>query len=179
MLLQVKPINFSSMHNNITLSMKCIPKDFLENNSFDELKTLCGDSNQNIYTLKSKIVNGFKKDNNIIIFNYCDSPDITFLDILMDNIKNNFTVIKNNLKLFDDNLMIFNLHKIEQYGWDKSILNELITDCIALINEQFIYNLQKRTANILVRNYLQYRYNPKYGYCRYIVNKQYDEMMVN
>lgn len=180
-MLQVKPVTVSIGNTKVNYSMKCISRDYLHNHSIKELKNLCNDFEQEPIS-RSKVYQGSLREKQIIIFNY--NPDITdenILCTLMDFIQSNFQILHKGLKFFEDNLIIFSLYELElpeHMGHEirKSKIQELLQNCTEIIYEQFMYRFEKRYANMLVRNYLEYRYNPRYGYCKYIINKQYDEM---
>jgi hypothetical protein len=190
MVIKVNPIKVQIGNENSTISMKCIPKSYLEENSISELKKLCCDYQHDefhrggtIYNIHNSLIG--KK--NIIIFNYyqelVDKDVYTFLELLnwlIDNIKFNFKIFDKNLKFFENNLLVFNIlelnyskHRFEESPFNK--LKDILDNCIEIIYEQFMFQFEKRTATKLVRNYVEYRYNPKYGFCQYIINKQYNE----
>lgn len=181
-MLQVKPITVVINNSKITLSLKCIPKDYLDSYDMKYLKNLCNDFDQESIS-RSKVYQGSMREKGLIIFNHNhDISDENILPMLMEYIKINLKILDQGLKFLNDNLIIFNLYELETPEYmineiKKSIIQELMLNCTELINEQFMFRFEKRCAKMLVRNYLEYRYNPKYGYCKYILNKQYDEMV--
>ena len=179
MLLQVEPLSVIIGDYKIKLSMKCIPKSFLENNNIKDLKQICKDFvDENYERNHQKDFFNMIKCNNRIIFNNTKLKldiHIEILNLMIDLVKVNFPIINKDLTIVKDNLFVFNLI---EFNYDNFFVRDLIANCIELLHEQFIWKLEKRTANMLVRNYLVFRFDPKMGYCKRILNKQYDEYLV-
>tara|TARA_E500000178_G_C16847522_1_gene673570 strand:+ start:220 stop:849 length:630 start_codon:yes stop_codon:yes gene_type:complete len=193
MFIQINPIKVVNGLEYIIMSMNCIPKSYLNNNSIQDLKQLCNQNKQPNIMNRSSICQSFIKERNMIIFNYVNERNsiisIELLNWLIENIKSNFQILEKvvngkKLKFFQDHLLIFNLNEAgSNTGYYQHVvrtndLKEILHNCIEIIYEEFIYKLEKRLANMLVRNYVEFRYNPKYDYCKYFLNKQYDEYLL-
>jgi hypothetical protein len=165
---------------SVTISLKCIPTIYLETNTISDLKKSC---NTNVVQDKfnlPKVIQTYKKFRNIIIFNFSNNSLNEFiLDKILEIINNKFLILKSNPKLFQNNLLVFNLDHLSLTDIDSPDCINYIINCIEIIYEEFIYKVKKRSLNLLIRNYRFFRYTPKCGFCKYILNKQYDEYLQN
>lgn len=187
MVISINPISIQIGQSTCVMSLKCIPKSYLKDKTISDLKELCSDLNNVDNSSKGDIVHSSIRENDkIMIFNYQEEgksifPFIKLLNWLIDNIKYNFEILNKDLLFFKNNILVFNLLELEFFGGYKTedyilpIFKQVLDTTIEIIYEQFIYKFEKRTASKLVRNYVEYRYNPKYKFCQYILNKQYDE----
>jgi hypothetical protein len=185
-MIKINPIYMSNCFQpQFSMGMICIPKDFLEYNSLKNLHTLL--TNKNICNKESnwsesKYNINMIKDNNLIIIN--DNKNLNMesnsdiIEIIISDAKKLFNLdsphkyIKNNLFVF-----IIKETEIKRFHFNQLVLDKTtISECINLIYEQYRVLLEKRTSTMIVKNYLEYRYNPTYGFCQYIINKQFDEL---
>lgn len=188
MVISVNPISVRIGQSKCVMSLKCIPKSYLKDKTISDLKELCSDLNNEDNSSKGDIVHSSIRENDkIMIFNYQEEGKgifsyIKLLNWLIDNIKYNFEILNKDLLFFKNNILVFNLLELEFSGGNRTddyilpILKEVLDTTIEIIYEQFIYKFEKRAASKLVRNYKEYRDNPKYGFCQYRLNKQYDEL---